>query len=64
VSTTRETSRLKSPISILQWVRTFFGTVGVVLLLPVAIVVIGLPIVLLVRGIAGAIGWLVGAPPQ
>ena len=52
-------------VSLRRTKRTFFqglvslaGAVGIALLVPFAILLIGLPIALVVRGIAEAIGWL------
>ena len=42
----------------LQGLVSLAGAVGIALLVPFAILLIGLPIALVVRGIAEAIGWL------
>lgn len=43
---------------ILRGVATLAGAVGIALLVPLAILLVGLPIVLVIRGIAEAVGWL------
>lgn len=42
----------------LQWLMTLAGAVGVALLVPIAIVLVGLPVALGVRGIVEAVTWL------
>jgi hypothetical protein len=39
---------------------SFAGATGIVLLVPVAILLVGLPVVLSVRGVVEALGWLFG----
>ena len=46
------------PRTPIQQLATLAGAMGVALLVPVAILVVGLPVVLLVRGIVDAITWL------
>jgi hypothetical protein len=48
--------------SFLRALRTLFGAAGFALLFGVAILLVGLPIVLIVRGVLEAIGWLFGIP--
>ena len=40
------------------------GATGIVLLAPVAILLVGLPVVLAVRGVVEGIGWLLGVALQ
>lgn len=44
--------------TLIQSLATLAGAIGVALLVPVAILAVGLPVVLLVRGIVEAITWL------
>jgi hypothetical protein len=46
--------------SFLQALVTLFGAAGFALLFGVAILLVGLPIVLILRGVLEAIGWLFG----
>ena len=46
--------------SFLQALMTLFGAAGFALFFAVAILLVGLPIVLIVRGVLEAIGWLFG----
>jgi hypothetical protein len=48
----------RGPRTPIQRLETLAGAMGVALLVPVAILVAGLPVVLLVRGIVEAITWL------
>jgi hypothetical protein len=48
----------RGPRTSIQRLATLAGAMGVALLVPVAILVVGLPVVLLVRGIVEAITWL------
>jgi hypothetical protein len=48
----------RGPRTPIQQLATLAGAMGVALLVPVAILVVGLPVVLLVRGIVEAITWL------
>jgi hypothetical protein len=48
----------RGPRTSIQRLATLAGGMGVALLVPVAILVVGLPVVLLVRGIVEAITWL------
>ena len=41
-----------------QWVASGVGAIGVTLLVPISILAVGLPIVLAVRGLLEAVGWL------
>jgi len=41
-----------------QWAETVAGAIGVTLLIPVAILIIGMPIALAVRGVIDAATWL------
>jgi len=40
------------------------GATGLALLVPVAILLVGLPVALAVRAVAAAIGWLIGVALQ
>jgi len=40
---------------------SFAGATGIVLLVPFAILLVGVPIVLSVRGVVEALGWLLGS---
>jgi hypothetical protein len=42
----------------LQWLMTLAGAVGVALLFPIAILLLGIPVALGVRGIVEAVAWL------
>jgi hypothetical protein len=42
----------------IQWLMTLAGVMGLVLLVPFAILIIGLPVALAVRGIVEAVTWL------
>jgi hypothetical protein len=44
----------------LQALASLFGAAGLALLMGVAILLIGLPIALVVRGVLEAVGWLFG----
>jgi hypothetical protein len=44
----------------LQGLRSLSGATGIALLVPVAILMVGLPVVLAVRGVGEVIGWLLG----
>jgi hypothetical protein len=55
IDTSREASGDRRFIDI---VISFAGATGVVLLVPFAILLVGLPIVLSVRGVVEALGWL------
>jgi hypothetical protein len=46
--------------TLLQALVSLFGAVGIALLFGVAILLVGLPVVLVVRGVLEAIGWLFG----
>ena len=48
----------RGPRTPIQRLATLAGAMGVALMVPVAILVVGLPVVLLVRGIVEAITWL------
>ena len=47
--------------TLLQALLTLAGAAGIALLVPFAILLVGLPFVLAVRGLAGVLAWLVGA---
>jgi fumarate reductase subunit D len=42
----------------LQWLLTLTGATGLALLVPIAILLVGLPVALGVRGIVEAVAWL------
>ena len=44
--------------TLIQWLATLAGATGIALLVPVAILVVGLPVVLVARAIVEAITWL------
>lgn len=46
--------------TLLQSLVSFAGATGIALLVPIAILLIGLPVVLGVRGVLEAIGWVFG----
>jgi hypothetical protein len=46
--------------TILQGLVSFAGAAGMLLLVPFAILLVGLPVVLVVRGVLAVIGWLFG----
>ena len=48
----------------LQGLLSLAGATGIALLVPVAILLVGLPVVLAVRGVLEAIGWLFGVALQ
>jgi hypothetical protein len=48
----------RGPRTLIQHLATLAGAMGVALMVPVAILVVGLPVVLLVRGVIEAITWL------
>jgi hypothetical protein len=50
--------RDSKPDAIARQLATLAGAIGVALLVPVAILVVGLPVVLFVRGILEAVTWL------
>lgn len=47
------------PRTAFQWLSSLAGTIGVALLVPLSILLIGLPIALAVRGILEAATWLI-----
>ena len=54
-------SRLRSAErTVLQGLVSLAGAVGIVLLVPFAILLVGLPVVLAARGVFAAVGWLFG----
>jgi predicted signal transduction protein with EAL and GGDEF domain len=57
VGTSRELSRDMTYVDIAT---SFAGATGIVLLVPVAILLVGLPVVLSVRGVVEVLGWLFG----
>lgn len=59
-----EVSRSHRNPTFLQALGSLLGAVGVALLFGVAILVVGLPIALFVRGLLEAIGWLFGVAMQ
>jgi hypothetical protein len=42
----------------IQWLATLAGALGIALCAPIAILIVGLPVVLAVRGILQAVTWL------
>jgi hypothetical protein len=46
--------------TVLQKLTSLAGASGIALLVPIAILIIGIPIALAARGIAEAVGWLAG----
>jgi hypothetical protein len=48
----------------LQAVMSLAAAAGIALLFPLVMLVVGLPVVLAVRGVLNVIGWIVGAAPQ
>ena len=54
-------SRQPSGRSCVQLLMSFFGAMGVALLVPFAILLIGLPVALAVRGIIDVVGWVFGS---
>jgi hypothetical protein len=44
----------------LQGVRSLAGAAGLALLVPFAILVVGLPVAIVIRGLLEAVGWLTG----
>jgi hypothetical protein len=42
----------------IQWLATLAGALGIALCAPIAILIVGLPVVLAVRGIFQAVTWL------
>lgn len=48
----------------LQSLVSLAGAAGIALLFPIAILLVGLPVVLAVRGVLEVIGWLVGVSLQ
>ena len=55
-----EGSRPIADRTFLQGLVSLVGAVGIALLVPIAILLIGLPLALAVRGVVEAIGWLFG----
>jgi hypothetical protein len=55
-----DVSRPSGDLTFLQGVVSFAGGAGIALLVPVAILLVGLPIALSVRGVLELVGWLFG----
>lgn len=55
INTSREAS---GDMTFVDVVISFAGATGIVLLAPFAMLLVGLPIVLSVRGVVGALAWL------
>lgn len=47
----------RSQRTMIQWLATLAGAMGVALLVPIAILIVGLPVVLVVRGVVEAVEW-------
>ena len=50
--------------TLIQGTVALAGAAGIVLLVPFAILLVGLPVALAIRGLLGAIGWLFGVASQ
>jgi hypothetical protein len=58
VKTRPRTGRPRAGRTFMQVLTSLAGAAGIVLLVPFAILLIGVPVALLVRGLVEAIGWL------
>ena len=50
----------RHPRTLVQQLTSLAGASGIALLVPIAILIIGIPIALVARGVAEALGWLMG----
>jgi hypothetical protein len=57
-----DVSRPSGDRTFLQGLVSLAGAAGIALLVPFAILLVGLPVVLAVRGVVEVIGWLLGVP--